>query len=143
MRLRPDPTESEAQQQPRVLFGLAAVQIHRELLNLASSTHQHRLTPSRVGAIGPEVGTSSSVQSSEPVDAREGPDELQAWTDFHEAAASLPDENREVFNLIWYDGFREADAAAVLGVSLRTVSSRWQKARVAIHRAMGGCVPGS
>jgi RNA polymerase sigma factor (sigma-70 family) len=126
----------------REFFGLAAVQIHRELLNLAG-THQHRLSPSRVGAIGPESGASSSVQSSEPLDASEGPDELQSWTDFHEAAAALPDENREVFNLIWYDGLKEADAAAVLGVSLRTVSSRWQKARVAIHRAMGGCVPGS
>jgi RNA polymerase sigma factor (sigma-70 family) len=123
-------------------FGLAAIQIRRELLNMAEA-YRDRLTPSRVGAIGPESAASSGVQSTEPVDARERPDELQAWTEFHEAAAALPDENREVFNLIWYDGLREADAATILGVSLRTVSSRWQKARVAIHRAMGGCVPGS
>jgi RNA polymerase sigma factor (sigma-70 family) len=125
----------------REFFGLAALQIRRELLNMAE-VYRHRLTPSRVGVIGPEVGTSSSVQSNEPVDAREGPDELQAWTDFHGAAAALPDENREVFNLIWYDGLREADAAAILGVSPRTVSSRWQQARLAIHRAMGGRLPG-
>jgi RNA polymerase sigma factor (sigma-70 family) len=126
----------------RGFVGLAALQIRRELLSMAE-VYRHRLTPSGVAQIGPENRASSSVQSSEPVDARERPDELQGWTDFHEAAAALPDENREVFNMIWYSGLRETEAAELLGVSLRTVSSRWQQARLAIHRALGGRLPGT
>jgi RNA polymerase sigma-70 factor (ECF subfamily) len=126
----------------REFFGLAALQIRRELINMAD-INRHRLTPSRVGQYGSQDGVSDSVQSRESVDDGEGLVELDTWTEFHDAAAALPDELHEVFHLIWYDGLGQAEAALILGVSLRTVGSRWQKARLTIHRALGGRLPGT
>ena len=126
----------------REFFGLVALQIRRELVNMAE-IYRHRLTPSRIGQYGPANGVCESMPSREPVDDGEGPIELDSWTEFHDAAAALPDEIREVFNLIWYDGLGQAEAALILGVSLRTVGSRWQKARLSIHRELGGRLPGT
>jgi RNA polymerase sigma factor (sigma-70 family) len=126
----------------REFFGLAALQIRRELVNMAE-INRDRLTPSRIGQNGPVDAASEGVQSREPMDNGEGLVEVDSWTEFHDAAAALPDAIREVFNLIWYDGLGQAEVALILGVSLRTVGSRWQKARLAIHRALDGRLPGT
>jgi RNA polymerase sigma-70 factor (ECF subfamily) len=125
----------------RNFFGLAALQIRRELINMAE-INRDRLTPSRIGQNGPVDGASDRVQPREPVDDGEGLVEVDSWTEFHDAAAALPDAIREVFNLIWYDGLGQAEVALILGLSLRTVGSRWRNARLAIHRALGGRLPG-
>ena len=41
---------------------------------------------------------------------------------------SLSDEQREVFDLLWYEGLTQPEAATVLGVSLKTVN-RWVNGR--------------
>ena len=71
------------------------------------------------------------------------PARLNAWTEFHRQVESLSDEEREVFNLIWYQGLTQAETATVLGVSERTVNRRWVAARLNLHRALGGNLPGS
>jgi RNA polymerase sigma-70 factor (ECF subfamily) len=43
---------------------------------------------------------------------------------------SLPDEEREVVQLLWYEGLRQPEAAVVLGISLATLKRRWQVARL-------------
>jgi RNA polymerase sigma-70 factor (ECF subfamily) len=126
----------------REFFSLAALQIRRELLNMAE-VYRHQLTPSRLGQIGPENASPDNALPREPADSKEGPDELERWTEFHDAAAALPEEIREVFHLILYDGLGQAEAAAVVGVSVRTIKGRWQKARLAIHRALDGRLPGT
>jgi RNA polymerase sigma factor (sigma-70 family) len=50
----------------------------------------------------------------------------------------LPEEYREVFGLIWYNGLTHEEVAEVLGVSVRIVKRRWQEARIALARALGG-----
>jgi DNA-directed RNA polymerase specialized sigma24 family protein len=45
-------------------------------------------------------------------------------------------------DLLFYQGLQQAEAAAVLGVSERTVKRRWQSARLALHEALGGRLPG-
>jgi len=57
--------------------------------------------------------------------------------------AALPDEEREVFGLIFYQGMTQDDAADVLGVAVRTVQRRWQAAMISLHRARGGEAPGA
>jgi RNA polymerase sigma-70 factor (ECF subfamily) len=104
--------------------------------------YKHRLTPSGLGLASSPLGSSNDARAGEPVDQADAPGELDAWTDFHAAADILPEEIREVFHLIWYDGLEQADVAAVVGVSERTVRSRWQRARLAIHHALGGRLPG-
>jgi DNA-directed RNA polymerase specialized sigma24 family protein len=71
-------------------------------------------------------------------DGRGEPDDLDTWTAFHESAGSLPQEQRDVFNLLWYDGLTQPEAASVLGISLATVKRRWQEARISLSEAMRG-----
>jgi RNA polymerase sigma-70 factor (ECF subfamily) len=63
---------------------------------------------------------------------------LRRWTEFHEAAARLPDDLRAVFDLLWYQGLSQADAAALLGIAVPTVKLRWMKARLQVQQALGG-----
>ena len=63
---------------------------------------------------------------------------VQRWTEFHEAAARLPEDLRAVFDLLWYQGMTQAEAAALLGVAVPTVKLRWMKDRLRVQRALGG-----
>jgi RNA polymerase sigma-70 factor (ECF subfamily) len=67
---------------------------------------------------------------------------LAAWAEFHQQIGSLPDEEREVFDLLWYQGLSQTEAAGVLHVSERTIKRRWQAARYALSEAMEGELPG-
>ncbi len=54
----------------------------------------------------------------------------------------LPDELSSVFDLIYYQGLTQAEAAEVLGVSEATIKRSWREARLALHDALGGRLPG-
>ena len=89
-------------------------------------------------------GRESAEQTSEleqAVDLRHEPNRLAAWSEFHEKVGSLPDEEREVFELIWYQGLSQAEAAEVLHTSQRTLQRRWQAARLHLVEALHGELP--
>ena len=50
---------------------------------------------------------------------------LAAWTELHEQVEALPPEEREAFDLLYYQDLPQAEAAQVLGVSLATLKRRW------------------
>jgi RNA polymerase sigma-70 factor (ECF subfamily) len=120
----------------RHFYNLAAVQVRRELLDLA----RHHFGPQGQAAHHHTEGGEDSVLQQEPDDSEE-PQTLEAWARFHEAVEALPEEEREVFNLLWYEGLDQPGAAAVLGVGLRTVKRRWQKARLLLFEALHGQGP--
>jgi RNA polymerase sigma-70 factor (ECF subfamily) len=66
------------------------------------------------------------------------PEKVRRWTEFHEAVARLPDDLRAVFDLLWYQEMSQAEAAALLGIAVRTVKLRWMKARLRVQQALGG-----
>jgi RNA polymerase sigma-70 factor (ECF subfamily) len=110
-------------------FNLAGLQIRRELLDLKKhyfgpqghATHHHtdhQASDEKGGALH---GTAAE------------PEDLEMWSEFHEAVENLPGEMREVFNLVYYDGLMQDEAAALLGVSVSTVKRRWQEARIRLH----------
>jgi RNA polymerase sigma factor (sigma-70 family) len=78
---------------------------------------------------GPQHELSSTTLDTE---------KLQRWTEFHQAAARLPDDLRAVFDLLWYQEMSQAEAAALLGVAVPTVKLRWMKARLQVQQALGG-----
>jgi RNA polymerase sigma factor (sigma-70 family) len=78
---------------------------------------------------GPLYEASSSTFDGERV---------RRWTEFHEAAARLPEDLRAVFDLLWYQEMSQAEAAALLGVAVPTVKLRWMKARRQVQQALGG-----
>jgi RNA polymerase sigma factor (sigma-70 family) len=129
----------------RDFYRLAALQIRRELIDLA----RHYYGPEGPGNAhqtnNPSLGSSQDDRSPayECADNSCEPSQLAAWSEFHEKAGELPDEEREVFDLIWYQGLSYPEAAEVLQVSTKTVMRRYQAARLRLHDTVGGRVPES
>ncbi len=122
----------------RSFIGLAALQIRRELLDLArkhaadsaaAANHETNYRRREDGLEAKVDGVADETQS---------PDRLARWTRLHEVAAALPDEEREVFHLVWYLGLSQAEVAAVLGCSTRTVKRRWESVKALMAEAMRG-----
>jgi RNA polymerase sigma-70 factor (ECF subfamily) len=57
---------------------------------------------------------------------------------FHEAVERMPVEEREVFDLLWYQGMTHGQAAKALGVATKTVQRRWASARLLLQDALNG-----
>jgi len=107
--------ESQRPASVREFFGLAAIQLRRELLDLARYYRRREnagLTPNaKVTDIHQEADSSS---------------ELECWLAFHEAVETLPDELREVVALRFYHGRPVSEIAEMLKIAERTVIRRWQ-----------------
>jgi RNA polymerase sigma-70 factor (ECF subfamily) len=128
---------------PRDYFRLAALNVRRELLDMAKhyygpqgggakhATHAPDARSSAQGGLAHDPGAESTAE----------PGRLAAWTEFHEQIEHLPAEEREVFDLLWYQELSQAEAAALLDVSERTIKRRWQSARIMLHDALKGEIP--
>jgi RNA polymerase sigma-70 factor (ECF subfamily) len=119
----------------RDFFGLAAEQIRRELIDLA----RHYYGPQGAGAHHASKGGSDSLA---PPDQTHDPAVLAGWCEFHEQVRALPAEEREVIDLLFYQELPQAEAAALLGVAVRTVQRRWQAALLKLHDVLEGRLPG-
>jgi RNA polymerase sigma factor (sigma-70 family) len=53
---------------------------------------------------------------------------MERWTAFHEAVERLDATHREVVGLVFYHGWKQAEVADLLHVSVRTVSKYWADA---------------
>ncbi len=121
----------------RDFFRLAALQIRRELINLA----EHYYGPQGLGANHASVHLKAgagrtSPQARESVDGGHEPDRLLFWAEFHQQVEALPDREREIFDLLWYQELPHAEAAALLDVSEREVRRRWRAARELLRQAL-------
>jgi RNA polymerase sigma factor (sigma-70 family) len=124
----------------RDFLRLAACQIRRELIDLARH-YQGPLGLDRhqCGEIQRTFNSSGRVPpGAEPSDSTHEPSRLAAWTELHERIASLSECDRETFDLLWYQGLTQAQAAALIGVDQRTVQRRWQAARLRLHEDLKG-----
>jgi len=125
---------------PRDFFRLATLQIRRELLDLA----RHYYGPEGIGA-NHKTGNADSGRSPAPGAPDRGslePSGLAQWSEFHQQVEKLPEEEREVFDLIWYQGLGQTEAGELLAVCPRTVKRRWQTACLKLHDALPGGLPG-
>jgi RNA polymerase sigma factor (sigma-70 family) len=126
----------------QAFFGLAALQIRRELIDLARQYYG----PEGMGAHHAthcEVDPSASTPPAgfEQQDTTYEPSRLAIWSEFHRQVDALPAEEREVFDLVWYQGLSQPRAAALLGVSEATLKRRWWSARQRLHGALKGLLP--
>ena len=62
------------------------------------------------------------------------PQKLSQWTEFHEYVERLAEEDRALFDLLWYQGLTMADASELLCIPLRTLGRRWKTVRVRLYR---------
>jgi RNA polymerase sigma-70 factor (ECF subfamily) len=125
----------------RDFFRLAAVQIRRELIDLA----RHYYGPEGAGrhhaTDKPPGGDAAPPAAREPADITHEPARLAAWTELQERVARLDAAEREVFDLLWYHGLPQAEAAALLNVSERTLQRRWRAVRLKLHELLLGEPP--
>lgn len=73
--------------------------------------------------------------------AADDPADLLAWTEFHERIDALPDEEQRLFDLLWYQGLSQTEAAPLLGISLSTLKRDWVALKLRIRQALDGNLP--
>jgi len=126
---------------PRSIMALAATQLHRELIDLArrhagpssyAANHGTNVMPLAAADDGPNQYIDHSPSNDTNLDR---------WTLFHEAIGHLPEEEREVFHLVWYLGADQKTIATLLNCSERTVKYRWRSAREAVRAELEGKPP--
>jgi RNA polymerase sigma-70 factor (ECF subfamily) len=116
-------------------FRLAALQIRRELTELAHhSSRRGTNVDDGSAASTPPLQGDISTKTWEP----EGP---AFWQGFHEHVEALPVKERETFDLLWYHGLTQAEAAAVLNVPTPTIKNWWLSARLQLQEALKGLPP--
>lgn len=125
---------------PNQFFGLATTQIRRSLLDLC----RHHFGPQ--GEAGRHVsdvavGGNDSAAPVGPITAGRAapdgkPETFENWARFHEAVEQLEDDQRVVFEAVWYGGASYEEAADCVGISKRTVIRRVQRARQVIRDAL-------
>jgi RNA polymerase sigma factor (sigma-70 family) len=125
----------------RSFINLAAVTIRRELIDLTRHYHgpegmgRHHNSWDRPG------GSAFPLGVSDFPDDTDEPARLAVWTEFHAQVDRLPDAEKEVFNLLWYQDLTQAEAAALLEVTERVVKYRWRSARLKLHERLAGRLP--
>jgi RNA polymerase sigma factor (sigma-70 family) len=116
---------------PRQFFALASLQIRRELIDMA---RQYRGAKGQ--AIGGETPPNGLTLSEPATDSSDSPSRIAEWTELHQCIAELPDEDREIFDLLLYQELTQQEASDLLDVSLRTIKRRWQTARLRLHHRL-------
>ena len=115
----------------REFVGLSATQTRRTLIDLSrhyfgalGHGKKHQTEGGGRAADDPGgAGDRNMDLSNEPIS-------MEQWSEFHEAVEKLPTDAREAFELIWYTGLQQNEAAQLLGVSRRTVIRRLNEARM-------------
>jgi RNA polymerase sigma factor (sigma-70 family) len=129
--------ETVQPESPRHFYNLAATQMRRVLIDLSRryygpegvGSHHDTVAGNPDGGMPPKYERADS--SGEPGD-------LAEWTEFHQQVDALPEEEKEVFNFVWYEQMTHEQVAEVLGVTTRTVRRRWQDARYRLCKARLG-----
>lgn len=140
----------------REFIGLASIQIRRELMDLT----RHHFGRERDKS-APDTADSPPKRQAPQVFSQQGngdnegqllssqdqgsdtydPKDLAMWREFHEKVQSLPDDEREVVDLLWYQEMTQEEAADLLGVSKSTVKRCWREARFKLQDALKGWLP--
>lgn len=120
----------------RHFFRLAALQIRRELIDLS-----RRYSGRNVRSIDAASDEGSQVPDLMPVEQTNDPRRIAEWTDFHRCIADLPEKEREVVDLLLYNGLSQQEAAEIMQVDVRSIKRYWQRARLALFERLQGTSP--
>ncbi len=123
----------------RDFYNLAALEIRRELLDLARH-YRHQNAHARPLDAHP-LERSSHDAGYDPPSDDDSVAGLDRWTAFHEQIERLPPELREVMSLTFYHGWTQQQIAELLQVSDRTIRRYWRDARRQLTEKLGGELP--
>jgi RNA polymerase sigma factor (sigma-70 family) len=109
---------------------LATVQLKRELRDLIKALRRRKRDVGRVSRLDNPVDVGgTSPRAMDPADPATNHEHLLDWTELHDSIERLPDDQREVMDLIFYNGQTHEQAAALLGVASKTVQRRLRQAK--------------
>jgi RNA polymerase sigma factor (sigma-70 family) len=95
-------------------FGLVFVKVRHALLQIAKRQRRH---DARHGG-GPLAAFDRADMTHEPVN-------LAILAEFHQRVDNLPADEKRAFDLCYYGGFTQAQAARLMGLQPRQVSRLW------------------
>jgi RNA polymerase sigma factor (sigma-70 family) len=103
-------------------FGLMFVKVRQALLQIARRQRRHDAR--RLG--GPlDGGEPDALEAFDRSDTANEPVSLAILAEFHRRVDSLPNNERRTFDLCYYGGFTQAQAARMMGLHPRQVSRLW------------------
>lgn len=107
-------------------FNLAKLQIRRVLLDLARKYKSEKSFAANhyTDALNPEIV--HGIVSVQP----ELQEDLNPWIELHIQIEGLPEDLREIVDLIWYESMPIEEVAKKLQISERTTRRKWQMARL-------------
>jgi RNA polymerase sigma-70 factor (ECF subfamily) len=127
---------------PRDFYRLAALHIRRELLDLARHFNgPHGIGANHDSAPPRAAGESTGADYRAAVDNTHDPARLAMWTEFHRQVEALAAEDREIVDLLWYQGLSQPEAAVLMEMSESTLKRRWLAIRLKLHQALRGELP--
>ena len=101
-------------------FGLAAKKTREVLLDVVRRSCRRG---GEIRGVGTGQGQDiSSTPKFEPTDTSQDPADLAQWTEFHEKVEELPERERAVVDLHWYQGLTEVETGEILGLTQKEVS---------------------
>ena len=121
-------------------FRLGAVHLRSELRRLANDHLHPAETDVSLNINQSDANTTSEMNPSDRPTLPEEADTWAQWLRFHIAAEKLPELEKRTFDLLWYHGLTQAEAAEVLGVSERQIKRNWNSARLILKSFIETCV---
>ena len=122
----------------RHFYRLAAKKLRETLIDLA----RHYQGPQGMGnhhrtAAPADPEGRGLPAACDPGDRTRDPQRLAQWGELHAAIEGLPEELREMFDLLWYHELSQDEAAEVVGVGVRQVKRRWRDAKLKLAESLG------
>ncbi|MFK8111060.1 MAG: RNA polymerase sigma factor [Rubripirellula sp.] len=123
-------------------FGLTAQDTSTDLLEQASlrlyqSLHDLPIKDVRhfyqVAALAIRKELIQLCDDSPPTESKLSPAAIQQWAHFHETVDGLPDQQREVFELVWYHDLTRDEVAELMSVPISDIRRLWRSARLSLH----------
>ncbi len=114
--------ESTQPATPDSFFGLVFVKVRQALLQIASRErrHQARLVDGLVDSGEPEA-----LDAFDRPDTTNDPRRLAILTEFHRQVEKLPPDEKRAFELHYYLGLTQAEAADLMELAPKQVSRLW------------------
>ncbi|MFV0443242.1 MAG: sigma-70 family RNA polymerase sigma factor [Planctomycetaceae bacterium] len=119
----------------RHFFRLAALQIRRELIDLSRRYNGKGALSLDAGGDNDRSAVGADFSPSEQTN---DPRKVAEWTEFHRLVQELPEKEREVVDLLLYNGLSQQEAAETMQVDVRSIKRYWQRARLSLFEKLQG-----
>jgi len=123
----------------REFMGLAALQIRRTLLDSIRRLEGRGQT-ARPDKVSLDAGDSAPGGAVIPATGNDI-SKIGLAIDLLEALEALPEEEREVVELLFFYGYTQPEAAEIVGVHEDTIKRRWSKARIRLAGKLATFAP--